>query len=419
MKRILTTLLLALVFISAAAQTRSEELEYLKANPICTYGFNDIVHFDVPALTPAPKGYEAFHISHYGRHGSRYAWNRETYKTICRILEENRDKGNLTETGLALCEAYIPFCAECEPHTGELTRKGWNQHMEIARRMYKSYPSIFKNDPKIDAAASSSPRAILSMSAFCLSLGECRKGLDIYEQVTPTLFDETIPDSHSNPSRLQDQPRMERPDLGFSQWWENAIDWDGILSRIFVDGGKSLEHRHTFVQELYIAVTGLNSLDKEYIFPEVLTAEDILNAYKLDCAGSYRSTATCLQFAPLISSLLETAEAAIGDKRPTVRLRFGHDYVFQQYLRLAGINGYGEDVEDYEDLIIKCPAREIPMGANIQFVFYRNRKGGDILVKAVLNGKEAKLPLEPVCGPYYRWSDYKAYLASQISGVVK
>ena len=56
------------------------------------------------------------------------------------------------------------------------------------------------------------------------------------------------------------------------------------------------------------------------------------------------------------------------------------------------------------------PCWEMPMGGSVQFIFYRNaRRPGDILLKVLLNEREAALPFESVEGPYYRWSDFKAY----------
>ena len=37
-------------------------------------------------LTPAPKGYKPFYISHYGRHGSRYLIGEEDYDYPISIL---------------------------------------------------------------------------------------------------------------------------------------------------------------------------------------------------------------------------------------------------------------------------------------------------------------------------------------------
>jgi hypothetical protein len=56
------------------------------------------------------------------------------------------------------------------------------------------------------------------------------------------------------------------------------------------------------------------------------------------------------------------------------------------------------------------------MACNVQLVFYRPKKGkqGDILVKALLNEREATLPTKPVEGPYYRWEDLRQYYLDKI-----
>ena len=47
------------------------------------------------------------------------------------------------------------------------------------------------------------------------------------------------------------------------------------------------------------------------------------------------------------------------------------------------------------------------MGANIHFVFYR-AEGKPTLFKVLLNGREARLPMPAVSGPYYDWAAFKA-----------
>ena len=74
-----------------------------------------------------------------------------------------------------------------------------------------------------------------------------------------------------------------------------------------------------------------------------------------------------------------------------------------------GINHFGDRVDDPFEVENHWRSFEIPMAGNLQLVFFRNRKGDDILVKALLNGREATLPLQPVTGPFYRWDDFKAY----------
>ncbi len=55
------------------------------------------------------------------------------------------------------------------------------------------------------------------------------------------------------------------------------------------------------------------------------------------------------------------------------------------------------------------------MASNIQLIFYRNRDyPDDILVKAMLNEEEVSLPVAPVTGKYYRWSDLRKYYINKI-----
>ena len=51
------------------------------------------------------------------------------------------------------------------------------------------------------------------------------------------------------------------------------------------------------------------------------------------------------------------------------------------------------------------------IGANLQFVlfvFYRSPRKPEILFKVLLNGEEARLPLETGNWPYYDWQAFKA-----------
>ena len=43
-------------------------------------------------------------------------------------------------------------------------------------------------------------------------------------------------------------------------------------------------------------------------------------------------------------------------------------------------------------------------------VHYRkDRNDTDVLVKVLLNGEEARLPIQTDCAPYYHWKDVKRY----------
>jgi hypothetical protein len=49
-------------------------------------------------------------------------------------------------------------------------------------------------------------------------------------------------------------------------------------------------------------------------------------------------------------------------------------------------------------------------------VFYRPKKGktGEVLVKALLNEREARLPIQTTQWPYYSWKELRQYYLDKI-----
>ena len=78
MKRFfLAACLLAAALVAAAQQPDIEA--HLKAHPELLAGTDYLCPTGPAVLTKAPKGYKVFYISHYGRHGARYAWQSDIY----------------------------------------------------------------------------------------------------------------------------------------------------------------------------------------------------------------------------------------------------------------------------------------------------------------------------------------------------
>jgi hypothetical protein len=59
------------------------------------------------------------------------------------------------------------------------------------------------------------------------------------------------------------------------------------------------------------------------------------------------------------------------------------------------------------------------MGANIQLIFYRHKRSGEVLVKALLNENEVTLPLAGDKAPYYKWTDFYTYYSDIVSNIVQ
>ena len=176
MKKLIACLLGAAVAVSAAAITPKEEI---KENPQKAGGVYYAYPGPTEKLTPAPKGFEPFYISHYGRHGSRYLISDRDYRAVIDVLEKADTAGALTPAGSRLLRDLGPVWEEARGRGGELTPLGRRQHHDIASRMYDNYPQAFPDDARVTAASTTVMRCAHSMFAFIEGLKEHNPALNI------------------------------------------------------------------------------------------------------------------------------------------------------------------------------------------------------------------------------------------------
>ena len=82
-----------------------------------------------------------------------------------------------------------------------------------------------------------------------------------------------------------------------------------------------------------------------------------------------------------------------------------------------GINGADLDPEDPYEVKNCYQNWETCKACNIQLVFYRTKKShADILVKCLLNGVEATLPVPTDNYPYYKWADFRQFYLDRCKG---
>ena len=176
MKRFVIILSCLLLGVSAAAQTSREEL---LSHMELTAG--NYANYPLPTghLTPAPKGYEPFYISHYGRHGSRYMTSDKHFRHLRKQLDSALTLGLLTEYGKAVRIRIMTAEADANKCAGLLTELGARQHKAIAKRMYDNYSGLLGQPLHVSAISSSSRRVIRSMENFCGELKELNPSLDI------------------------------------------------------------------------------------------------------------------------------------------------------------------------------------------------------------------------------------------------
>ena len=414
-------LLATLVFLTLAFSARAQQPDYLmqlETHPEYFGGTDYLCPTGPVALTAAPKGYKAFYISHYGRHGARYAWQSDLYDRLNDVFTAAEKAGNLTDLGKDYKRRFDSLYPEVRYRVGDLSRKGWQQQQELAQRMYANFPGVFKGDAKVRSWVSTSTRCVMTMSSFCLGLKGCNPKLDIYENFGRYFLPAILPLDRSNPFRVAETPMTP---LKFDETWEHyidrTIDYRAILARLFndVDAAVEAKDQWDFASYLYFYAAGMNSLDTDLDFNDIFTQEERIALWKIDNFQFYFfAWPTHLGYMPIVDDIVAKADARIASGEIGADLRFGHDYTFLPLLMCLNVNGYDHSVENPDDIPVWSRLQDVPMGANLHFVFFRSKRSPQVLFKVLLNGREARLPQVPTDNwPYYDWDAFKASLSQR------
>lgn len=364
-------------------------------------------------LSPAPRGYKPFYISHYGRHGSRYAWNDDTYTLIRDVFKKAEEKDVLTPYGKEFARKYMDFWEVPYINTGDLVPLGYDQHLAIGTFVYEQFPLVFQGRKKVDALSSTGQRCIVSMGAFNAGLLGGNPKLQIRMQSDHMGMGIIAPPSAPKAIRKKFKGQEEKPRIeSVSSFFKRTVNYDGILGKLFTDYSflDEMEDGEDFMSELWELLSGYHNYVKEPLFDDLLSQEELLKAWEASNYHSFYSDITARYgMIPLLKDIMEKAEASFDDPNRAAHLRFGHDYILEGLLTLLNINNLGVIPDKPEEAKYWFQNYHIPMAGTLLFVFYKN-KAGDILFKPVLNENDATLPdLEPVQDNFYRWSDFRAY----------
>lgn len=419
MKKTLFIALLATLVLAGCNTFKPQEppvqtdyLQELAEHPEYLDGTDYLCPTGPVELTPAPAGYKPFYLSHYGRHGARYAWQSDIYKLIHYTLKDAAADDNLTDLGKDYRERFESLYPDVKYRVGDLSRKGFQQQQELAERMYKNFPQVFKGDAHVRAWTSTSTRCVMTMSAFCLGLKAQDPKLDIFENFGKVFLPAILPLDGSNPFKNED---YKRTPVAFEETWDEyidrTIDYKPILSRLFVDPDKAVEPEKQWdlVSYLYFFAAGMASMDTDLVFTDIFTPEERIALWKIDNFQFYwYAWQTHLGYMPILDDIVAKADERIASGEKGADLRFGHDYTILPLMMILNLDGMGREARNADEIADICRLQQVPMGANVHFVFYKNN-AGDVLFKVLHNGKEATLPLETDMWPYYSWNSFKEY----------
>jgi len=419
MKRILNLLLLVALALTTWAQG-APALEQLKSDPRKAYGTDYPYSYEAQTMTKAPKGYKAFYISHYGRHGSRYYWNDQLYRELDSLLTKAHRQHQLTPEGEAFRTKYDAAKRELAVSVSELSDLGWEQHQYIARTMYRDFKEVFKNGGDVYAISSLTGRCVVSMASFCEELKQCNPKIEIRMQSARKVLDGVKPDDRQNPLRQtypKSRPRFEQ---NRQQFQYNDDLRERIIPRVFTSTEGLPGTPHHIASNLINLYTSLPSIGHEGMMGNIITDQELADRWENENLGGYTWVfEPRYDMIPILRDIIRKADNVLsGQTKRLADLRFGHDTCLGPLTVLMGINGADIDPEDPYEVKNCYQTWETGKASNLQLIFYRSKKAGaPILIKCLLNGIESTLPLPSDLFPYYRWDDFKTFYTERCNSV--
>ena len=383
------------------------------------------------ALTPTPKGYEPYYMSHYGRHGSRWLISDGNYSRPIATLETAKEMGKLTAKGEEVLETLKAIYKTSTKRLGDLTTVGERQHHGIGKRMTQNFPEIFKKkDVMIDARSTVVTRCILSMIAECEELAAANPTARIHNDVSESL-QYYLNQPWEGIVKEMGRNTGDKEDRDYSIKWTHP---ERLMKVLFNDQEFVYNNisAGALMRQLFHVACNMQSHDTDLELFSLFTDEEIYDQWRQKNIGWY------LDYGPspvsggkmpfsqlnLLKNIIETADTVT---KTQATLRFGHEVCVMPLACLLELDNCGMAVDNLDELDKYWRNYRIfPMGCNIQLIFYRPLpfkpkgkgkglpKPGPVLVKALLNEREAYLPIETNQWPYYNWQDLREYYLKKI-----
>lgn len=376
-------------------------------------------------LSPAPADYVPCYISHYGRHGSRYLIGTNDYDRPYYTLMRADSLGKLTETGRDVLRRVRMIREEAQGRDGELTRRGAEQHKQIARRMFERFPQVFEGPANVDAKSTVVIRCILSMENALQQLILLNPQLHISHDASHhDMYYMNQTDRALKARKMT--PEAKKSYDAFAARHANCTHLMGLIFNDATYWQHSIDARK-LASQLYVLASNVQSTELRHSLTlyDLFTDDELYDAWLCTNAWWY------INYGPsplnggtqpysqrnLLRMIIHEADSCLQLPRCGATLRYGHDTMVMPLTCLLGINGYGRQITDLEQLDDAgwCDYRIFPMGSNLQFVFYRSpSRPDDIILKVLLNENETTLPVKTDIAPYYHWRDFRNYYLKKL-----
>ena len=373
-----------------------------------------------PKDTPAPKGKKPFYINHYGCPGPYYLDKGEYYTDTYATLAKADTLGKLTPLGKDVLRRVTMLYNDAKNRDGELTARGAQQCRTLVKQMVERFPDIFTPKGYYSVRSIVENRCIMTMQEGLLQLSAMKQPIVARSKASMQELNFMDP--------KDEELTSQRLDSLTSISFEHFTDLNSSDNRLMISLFNDLNYvMHNIdagklSRQLYILAGNVqhSQVAGQITLFDIFTPEEIHQHWRKQNAWHYINYGGCklnggyqayLQRATL-RNMIHMGDSVLKRYNPLMHLRYTHASVIMSLACLLDLDGYGlhtanlDSLEDYGWVNYRIA----PLGGSIEMIHYRtDRDDPDVLVKVLLNGHEARLPIKTDCAPYYHWQDVKTY----------
>ena len=416
--RIFVVGMLFMSTMTASGQTVAEEL---KADPNRAAGsFYALPIGKMPKDTPAPKGKKPFYINHYGCPGSYYREIESIYKEPYDVFTKADSLGKLTKLGQDVKLRLDLLCRDSKDRIGELTTKGAEQIRELTRQMVLRFPDMFTPKGYYSCRSIVQNNCLMTLEEAMVQLSsmvqpaQLRNTASHREDRFMDPQDKVLEDMRWDSLTLAHYNRFLALNTGNARLMESLFTDQNflieqtdpeLLSRQLIVLAGSIQHTD---------LAGAVTLYDLFTPTEILSHLKKLNAKYYIQYGACKLNGGTQPFMQrsTLRNMIHMGDSIQRRPNPVVHLRFTNESVVMALACLMELDDCGLQTSNLDALADMgwVTYRIAPIGGSIMMIHYRSEPGDpDVLVKVLLNGEEARLPIESDCAPYYHWEDVKRY----------
>ena len=374
----------------------------------------------MPKDTPAPSGKKPFYINHYGCPGSYYLDKSEYYTETYAVLAKADSLGKLTKLGKDVLRRIRLLYQDAQGRYGELTTEGAKQTRSLMKQMVERFPDMFTPKGYYSVRSIVLNRCIMTMEEALLQLSSMQQPLVARSKASleELKFMDGI-DKELASQRIDSLTRISYDHFTALNSNDGRLmtslfnDQSYVLSNI--DAGKLSKQLYILASDIqHIDIAGLVTLWDIFTPEEIYRHWRKQNAWHYINYGGYTLNGGYQAYMQraVLRNMIHMGDSVLKRYNPLMHLRYTNSQVVMSLACLMDLDGYGLHTDNLDSLEHYGWAnyRIAPLGGSIEMIHYRkDRDDPDVLVKVLLNGKEARLPIETDCAPYYHWQDVKTY----------